>query len=51
MDRQRRLRYVLAVYLVVLSLAVILSLAGLFFTASPDLRFPDEQLCVGAAVR
>jgi RsiW-degrading membrane proteinase PrsW (M82 family) len=36
MDRQRRSRYVLAVYLVVLSLAVILILAGLFFTASPD---------------
>lgn len=30
MDRQRRSRYVLAVYLVVLSLA------GLFFTTSPD---------------
>ena len=36
MDRQRRSRYVLAVYLVVLSLAVILILAGLFFTTSPD---------------
>lgn len=31
MDRQRRSRYALAVYL-----AVILILAGLFFTASPD---------------
>lgn len=38
MDRQRRSRYVLAVYLVVLSLAVILILAGLFFTAIPDLK-------------
>jgi RsiW-degrading membrane proteinase PrsW (M82 family) len=36
MDKQRRSRYVLAVYLVVLSLAVILILAGLFFTTSPD---------------
>lgn len=36
MDRQRRSRYVLAVYLVVLSLAVILILAGLFFTTTPD---------------
>jgi len=36
MDRQRRPRYVLAVYLVVLSLAVILILAGLFFTTSSD---------------
>ena len=36
MDRQRRSRYVLAVYLVVMSLAVILVLIGLFFTESPD---------------
>jgi len=36
MDRQRRSRYVLAVYLVVLSLAVILILTGLFFTTNPD---------------
>lgn len=36
MDRQRRSRYVLAVYLVVLSLAVVLVLAGLFFTTNPD---------------
>ena len=36
MDRQRRSRYVLAVYLVVMSLAVILVLVGRFFTKSPD---------------
>lgn len=36
MDKQRRSRYVLAVYLIVLSLAVILVLAGIFFTNSPD---------------
>lgn len=36
MDKQRRSRYVLAVYLIVLSLAVILVLVGLFFTTSPD---------------
>jgi low affinity Fe/Cu permease len=36
MDRQRRSRYVLAVYMVVLSLAVILILAGPFFTVSLD---------------
>jgi hypothetical protein len=36
MDRQRRSRYVLAVYLVVLGLAIALVLVGLFFTTSPD---------------
>lgn len=36
MDKQRRSRYVLAVYLMVLGLSVILVLAGLFFTKSPD---------------
>lgn len=36
MEKQRRSRYVLAVYLVVLSLAVTLILAGLFLTENPD---------------
>lgn len=36
MEKQRGSRYILAVYLVVLGLALILVLAGLFFTVNPD---------------
>jgi hypothetical protein len=56
MDRQRRSRYVLAVYLVVLSLAVILILAGLFFvtlTSAVNKQFGNlrERLAQGATLR